>query len=223
MEKYFDVLHSCPLFDQIADFDMQKMLQCFHAKIETYEKRQTILAEGVPANQIGIVLSGSVQLIQIDYFGNRNILNSFVPSQIFAEDFACAQIASLPISIVANEPCTVMLIESTCILHTCNNYCGYHQQLIFNLMKELAEKTVLCYQKIEITSKRSTRDKLLTYLLLQSKQANSTSFTIPFNRQELADYLEVERSGLSMEISKLREEGILKSTRSHFELLCLDF
>ncbi len=223
MEKYFDVLRSCPLFDQVSVADIQKMLQCFHAKIKTYEKRQTILAEGTPANQIGIVLSGSAQLIQLDYLGNRNILNNIMPSQIFAEDFACAQVSSLPVSIVANEPCTVMLIEAACILHTCSKYCSFHQQLIFNLMKELAEKTVLCYQKIEITSKRSTRDKLLTYLLLQSKQANSTSFTIPFNRQELADYLEVERSGLSMEISKLREEGILKSTRSHFELLCLDF
>ena len=111
-----------------------------------------------------------------------------------------------------------MLIDCNHILHTCSNNCGFHQQLIFNLMKDLAVKTLLFHQKIEITSKRTTREKLMTYLLIQAKRVNSNSFDIPFDRQELADYLEVERSGLSAEISKLRQEGILESHKNHFEL-----
>jgi len=112
-----------------------------------------------------------------------------------------------------------MLIECNHILHTCSNNCGFHQQLIFNLMKDLATKTILFHQKIEIISKRSTRDKLMTYLMLQAKKEGSDSFDIPFDRQELADYLEVERSGLSAEISKLKKEGIINNQKNHFELL----
>ena len=112
-----------------------------------------------------------------------------------------------------------MLIDCSHILHTCANNCGFHQQLIFNLMKDLATKTILFHQRIEITSKRSTREKLLTYLAMQAKRVGSNSFDIAFDRQELADFLEVDRSGLSAEISKLRREGILESTKNHFELL----
>ena len=112
-----------------------------------------------------------------------------------------------------------MLIDCQHILHTCQNNCGFHQQLIFNLMKGLALKNIQFHQKIGITSKRSTREKLLAYLDLQSKKNGSRAFEIPFDRQELADYLEVERSGLSAEISKLRREGVLRCDRSRFELL----
>jgi len=104
-------------------------------------------------------------------------------------------------------------------LHTCSNNCGFHQQLIFNLMRDLAVKTIMFHQKIEITSKRTTREKLMTYLMFQAKKAESSSFEIPYDRQELADFLEVDRSGLSAEISKLRNEGIIESKKNHFELL----
>ena len=138
---------------------------------------------------------------------------------IFAEAFACAEVGSIPVTITANEPSDIMLIDCSHILHTCSNNCGFHQQLIFNLMKSMAIKNLNFHQRIEITSKRSTRDKLLAYLMLQAKKAGSDSFEIPFDRQELADYLEVERSGLSAEISKLRQEGVIESHKSHFKLM----
>ena len=112
----------------------------------------------------------------------------------------------------------VMFIDSSHILHTCSNNCAFHRQLIFNLMKDLASKTILFHQRIEVTSKRTTREKLLTYLAIQAKKAGRDSFSIPFDRQELADYLEVDRSGLSAEISKLRREGVLTSHKNHFTL-----
>ena len=112
-----------------------------------------------------------------------------------------------------------MLIDCSHILHTCSNHCGFHQQLIFNLMKDLASKTIMFQQRIEITSKRSTREKLMTYLILQARKVSSDSFDIPFDRQELADYLEVDRSGLSVEISKLRNEGVIECKRNFFKLL----
>lgn len=219
MKKYFEILSKCPLFRQISDNDLQKMLGCLGARVEAFDKKYTIFAEGTPARYVGIVLSGSVQISQVDYYGNRSILSNVGPSQVFAESFACAELSSVPVTITANEPCEVMLIDCAHILHTCSNNCGFHRQLIFNLMKSLAEKNVMFHQKIEITSKRSTREKLMSYLMMQAKAEKSASFDIPFDRQALADYLEVDRSGLSAEISKLRKEGVLRSRKNHFELL----
>ncbi len=219
MKKYFEVLRKCPLFSQIEDENLIAMLGCLGAKVEFFDKKYTILAEGNPAKFIGIILSGSAQIIRVDYYGNRSILSEIGSSEVFGEAFACAEVSSLPVTVVANEPCEVMLINRSHILHTCSNNCGFHQQLIFNLMKDLANKTITFHQKIEITSQRSTRDKLMTYLMMQAKKSGSNSFDISFDRQELADYLEVERSGLSAEISKLRNEGVLESRKKHFELL----
>ena len=219
MKKFVEILKKCPLFDGVADDELLRMLTCLGARIESYDKKYTILAEGSAAKHIGIVLSGSAQVLQFDYYGNKSILSNVGPSEVFAEAFACAEISSIPVTIIANEPSEVMLINCSHILHTCENNCGFHQKLIFNLMKDLAKKTLYFHQRIEITSKRSTREKLMTYLALMAKKAGSNSFEIPFNRQELADYLEVERSGLSAEIGKLRHEGILESHKNHFELL----
>lgn len=219
MKKYIKILRQCPLFDQITDEHLLKMLVCLGAKVETFDKKFTVIAEGNPAKYIGIVLSGSVQVVRIDYYGNRSILSEIGKSDVFGEAFACAEVSSIPVSVIANEPCEVMLIDCSHILHTCSNHCGFHQQLIFNLMRDLATKTILFHQKIEIMSKRTTREKLMTYLMFQAKKAGSAGFDIPFDRQELADYLEVDRSGLSAEIGKLRKEGVLESDRNHFHLL----
>lgn len=219
MEKYLEILRQCPLFYGIDAQDLLRMLTCLDARVANFDKKYTILAEGKPAKFIGIILSGSAQIIQVDYYGNRSILSNVGAGEVFAEAFACAETKVLPVMVVANEPSEVMLIDSTHILHTCHNHCGFHQRLIFNLMKDLATKTILFHQKIEVTSKRTTREKLMTYLLMQAKRAGSSEFTIPFDRQELADYLEVDRSGLSAEISKLRGEGVLESHRKEFVLL----
>ncbi len=219
MKKYFEILRKCPLFQQIEETHLLRMLSCLGARVEQFDKKYTILAEGNPAKYIGIVLSGSAQIVRIDYYGNRSILSEVGPAELFGEAFACAEIPTVPVTVIANEPCEVMLIDCGHILHTCANNCGFHQQLIFNLMKDLATKTLLFHQKLEITSKRSTREKLMTYLMFQAQKAGSSRFEIPFDRQELADYLEVDRSGLSAEISKLRREGVLESHRQQFVLL----
>lgn len=219
MKEYLGILRKCPLFSGIEDDHILKMLGCLGARVETFDKKYTVLAEGKPAKFIGIVLSGSVQILRVDYYGNRSIISNALPSQMFGEAFACAEVGALPISVVANEPSEIMLIDCSHVLHTCSNNCAFHQQMIFNLMKALAQKNIMFHRKIEITSKRTTREKLMTYLTLEAKNQNSNSFDIPFDRQELADYLEVDRSGLSAEISKLRAEGVLESRKKRFELL----
>lgn len=219
MKKYLKVLKKCPLFNEIAEADLLTMLHCLGAKIEHFDKKYTIFAEGAPAHHLGIMLSGSAQVTRLDYYGNRSILSEINSSEVFAEAFACAGIPTFPVNVIANEACDVMLIDCGHILHTCSNNCAFHQRMIFNLMRDLASKTILFHQKIEVTSKRSTREKLMTYLSLQAKKANSNRFEIPFDRQELADYLEVDRSGLSAEIGKMKKEGIIDCEKNRFVIL----
>ncbi len=219
MKKYFEILRKSPLFDSISDEELPELLKCINAKAETFDKKYTVLAEGGPAGKIGIVLSGEVQMIKTDYYGNRSIIAEIHPADVFGESFACAEISELPVSVIASEKSEVLLIDSLRILHSCSNACSFHQQMIFNLMKILAYKNISFYEKIDVTSKRSTREKLMTYLMLEAKKAKSNSFSIPFDRQELADYLEVERSGLSSEIGKMKKDGIIDCEKNNFIIL----
>lgn len=219
MQKYLDILRGCTLFEDISDESLLRMLVCFGARVEHFDKKYTIFSEGSPAKYIGIVLTGTAQIVQIDYYGNRSILSEIYPSELFGEAFACAEVSALPIDVIANEPCDVILIDSAHILHTCENHCGFHQKIIYNLMRGLARMSLHLHRRIEITSKRSTREKLLAYLAAQARLAGSNDFEIPFDRQELADYLEVERSGLSVEIGKLRREGVIENQKNRFILL----
>lgn len=219
MKKHFDVLRKCPLFQTITDDDLFKMLDCLGTKVVSFSPKETILSEGEAVKYIGIVLSGSAQIIQIDYFGNRSIVASIAPSELFGESFACAGIAAMPVNVVATEEAEIMLIDHIRITQPCSDACKFHRQMIDNLLKIVAVKNLAFHQKIEITSKRTTREKLLTYLLVQAKKTNGNRFEIPYDRQELADYLGVDRSGLSVEIGKLRREGVINCSRSRFELL----
>lgn len=219
MEKYMDIIKKCPLFYDIEEDRLLKMLGCLGARILFFDKKYTVFAEGNPAKYIGIVLSGSVQIMQMDYYGNKTILGNAGATEIFAESFACAQVESVPVTVIANEPSQIMLIDCSHILYTCSNNCEFHKKLIFNLMKNLAVKNIGYHQKIEVTSKRTTRDKLLTYLMICAKKEGKNDFEIPFDRQDLADYLEVDRSGLSSEISKLKKEGIIDNTKNRFVIL----
>lgn len=219
MKNYSEILSRSPLFSGIDERNLSGLLSCLKAKTVSFGKKETVISEGDEAKYIGIVLSGSLQISRVDCYGNRSILGLLGESEIFGEAFACAETESIPLTVTAKEKSEVMLIDCNHILHTCSNSCSFHQQMIFNLMRDLARKTIVFHEKIDIISKRSTREKLLTYLNIQAKKNSSMSFTVPFDRQGLADFLEVDRSGLSAEISKLRAEGILESRKEFFRLI----
>ena len=219
MKKYLKILKSCPLFLGIEDENILKMLSCLGARVESFDKKYTIFAEGSSARYIGILLSGSAQVVQMDYYGNRSILSEVRVSELMAEEFSCAELRGIPVDIIANEPSEVMFIDCSHILYTCTSNCRFHQEMIFNLMKNLASKNIMFHQRIEVTSKRTTREKLMAYLMLCAKGAGSDSFDIPFDRQELADYLEVDRSGLSQQICQLKKDGVIDNRKNHFVLL----
>lgn len=218
MEKYLNVLKKCTLFDGMNDEEIYVMLSCLKARVVTVSKGEYIFTEGEPAKYVGIVLSGEAQIIMVDFFGNRNITASIDPADVFGESFACADVEAMPVSVVASEASEIMLINCGYIIDVCSRACTFHNRMIYNMMKIVAKKNIEFNRKIEITSKRTTRGKLMAYLMTQAKMRGSNNFTIPFDRQELADYLGVERSAMSAELSRMRQEGLVDYKKSWFRV-----
>ena len=219
MKKYLEILKKCPLFFGIDEENLLRMLTCLGARVDHYDKSYTVMAEGGACKHIGIVLDGCVLVTGNDYYGNRSIISVINPSETFMAAFAMSGVEHLPLSVVADRPSVIMTINGEHILSTCSNNCSFHKTLIFNLMRDLARKTVEFHKRAGIISKRSTREKLLEYLMTVSKQEGKREFFIPFDRQQLADYLEVDRSGLSTEIGKLKSEGIIENKKNYFKLM----
>jgi len=219
MKKYMEILARCPLFAGVSPQNLLSMTSCLGARVVRFARGNVIFTEGQPAREMGLLLSGKARIVKEDIYGNRTIVAGIEPAELFGESFACAQLEAIPASVVATEDSEVLLMDCQRLLTTCSNSCEFHNQLIFNLLKVVATKNIMFNQKIEITSRRTTRGKLLAYLNSQAKLHGSSTFTIPYDRQELADYLEVDRSGLSAEISKLRKEGVLASEKNQFTLL----
>ncbi|ABX43504.1 Crp/Fnr family transcriptional regulator [Lachnoclostridium phytofermentans] len=219
VSSYIELLTNISLFEGIEQNDIGGMLGCLQASKKKFLKNETILRAGEVISQLGIILTGRGQIIREDIMGNRNILSNLEVGDMFAEAFACAGAQRLPFQVVAITDCTVMFLDYRRIVTTCSSSCYFHTSLIHNMMKILAVKNVLLTQKMEHMTKRSTREKLLSYLSEQAAKSNSKIFKVPFNRQELADYLCVDRSAMSNELSKLKDEGLIDFDRSDFRLL----
>ena len=219
MERFLPILQQCVLFENIRPEEIRGMLACFDAPLKTAGKNTAILSEGDSAEYVGVLLSGSANVVKEDFYGNRSIVGRVEAGQLFAESFACAGVKTMPVSVIANADCHYLLIRCQRITVGCANACSFHSQVIFNLLKAVAGRNLELHQKMEITAKRTTRKKLMAYLLNQAKLQKSSTFTIPYDRQALADYLGVERSAMSAELSKLRDDGVLETNRSRFTLL----
>lgn len=219
MEKYLDLLKTVPLFENISDSDIATLLNCLGASVKHYKKDGYIRNAGDPADFIGIVLEGNIQILQDHYDGRRNIIAAFRSGQMFAEAFACAEIMALPADILAAADCTILFVNQKRILNQCGNVCSFHSHLIQNLLKIVSQKNLLLNQKLRILSHNTTGEKIMAFLNEQARIHQSAEFTIPYDRQALADYLGVERSAMSAEISKLQKQGRLITHRSYFKLL----
>ena len=218
MKKYLPVLRACALFHGLSDSEILSSLNCIGAEMEKREKNEYILRAGDKTDAVGLLLSGNALIIQEDLWGNRNVITRLRPGDFFAESFAVIPNTILSVSVAATEPCENMKMNINRMLTVCSSACSYHNQLIHNLVTALAGKLLVFNDKITHMSKRKTRDKLLSYLSAESFRQNSLSFDIPFDRQQLADFLCVERAAMSVELSKLQKEGLLTTDHSHFEL-----
>lgn len=219
MKNNFELMKKCPLFYKIDDEELNVILKSPHTKIQDFSKNQTVISEGGSADAVGIILSGLVQIVRNDYFGNRSIIALINSPQIFAEVFVFADINAMPVSVVSVTDSRIMLIKPKKILNDNPDLSSFHTKLTSNLLRIVTEKNLKLNEKIEIVSKRTTREKIMAFLMSQAKLNNSDNFTIPYDRKALADFLEVDRSAMSAEISKLRSEGIIESDKSKFRLL----
>ena len=218
MKEFFPILRSSSLFSGVSEDELAAMLSCLDTRMEAFPKEAFVLRTGDTVESIGIVLSGSVLVIQEDIWGNRNILSKAGPAQTFAAAFACAPGSILNVSVIADTPTTVLFLNVKRILHVCPSACSHHSRIIRNLLTDLAEKNLRFSEKLTHMGQRTTRAKLMSYFSAEAQRLGTYEFDIPFSRQQLADYLAVERSGLSLELGKMRDEGVLDFHKNHFVL-----
>ena len=219
MKRYFEVLRECPMFIGITETDIESMLRCLSATQKRYDKNSFIYSEGDAAENIGIVLSGAVHVLREDFWGKRNILTRAEAGGLFGEAFACAGVDKLLVSVIAAEDAEILFVNCKRVMISCSSVCVFHATLIKNLTLILAQRNVLLTQKLEHITRPTTREKLLSYLSERARLAGAGFFDIPFNREELANYLSVERSAMSAELSKMRKDGLVRYRKNHFELL----
>ncbi|MDR2141020.1 MAG: Crp/Fnr family transcriptional regulator [Deltaproteobacteria bacterium] len=222
MKNNYSSLPDCQLFAGLEETNLDSLLNCLEAVPRKFAKGEVVFTAGGRFDKVGVVISGNLHIIREDFWGNRTILARIGEGNVFGESFSCAKINRLPVSSICAEATEVLLINYARVITTCSSACAFHAQLISNMLRILAQKNIALVQKIEHLTQRTTREKLLSYLSAQALEAGGDIFEIPFNRQELADYLAVERSAMSAELSKMRADNILLYHRGRFELLRKD-
>ena len=214
----FPFLCTTPLFQGTTPEEAETMLECMGAYTRRYGRQETVCHAGETVRSLGLVLSGGVNIEADDAWGNRSILSHVEAGQIFAETYACTPGEPMMVNAEAAEDSQVLFLNVSRILRTCSRSCEHHSRLIRNLLALSARKNLNLSRKIFYTASKSVRGRLLAYLSDQAVRNGSRSFTIPFNRQQLADYLNVDRSALSKEIGRLQREGALKTKKNWFEM-----
>lgn len=204
------------LFSGIPNGEIPSMLQCLGAEQKNFKKGAEIYHAGDAVQAMGLMLSGSVNVENNDIWGNKSILDHIGAGQIFAETYACIPGEALMVSIVAVETAEILFLYTNRLLNTCKNACSHHNKLIQNLLTITAQKNLNLSRHILHTSSKTIRGRLLSYLSYQAGQQGNCQFTISFNRQQLADYLGVDRSSLSNELSKMQKDGLLTVNKNHF-------
>jgi CRP-like cAMP-binding protein len=215
----YHIIAMNPLFDQIQERDLLGMLHCLCARVQDFKKDSYIIMAGDEVRFIGVVLKGKVAVERESEDGVRNLVAVLTPGECFGESFACSNHPEAFVSVAAMEDCEVLFLDCKKIVTTCSSACTFHTRLIENILSMLTEKILGLNQKLEIVSKRKIREKLMTFLKTQKRNAGSNVFSIPYNREQLADFLFVDRSALSNELCKMRDEGLIRFQKNRFEIL----
>ena len=218
IQPYYQMLLSTELFSNVFEDDMPQLLHCLHARVKEYEANEFIIHAEDSSDEFGVVLNGSVHIITEDIFGNRSITANLRNGELFGQIATTQNSTMSPASVIATSETIIMFLKFSLLVAPCTRACSFHSLVIENMMNVLAKRNLLMNQKLAILSQRTMREKLLAFLYLQSKREGRNEFDIPFNRDELADFLCVNRSALSREIAKMVEEGLIMTTRSHFRL-----
>ena len=219
MKKYIPVLKRTKLFSGGGEEDIASLLSCLGARKKEYKKGEYILREGEHISDIFILVEGKIHIQKDDYWGNRSILSVISVGEMFGEGYAAPESGALLNDVVAVEDSSVIFFDVKRILTTCSSACRFHNMIVQNMFFAISDKNRRLVKKLGHMSGRTTRAKLISYLSEEAKRQGSSAFTVPFNRQQLADYLCVDRSAMSNELCKMRDEGMIKFEKSRFELL----
>ncbi len=217
MEKYFDAITKNKLFADILPINFKDMLGCIGGSLKIFAKKETIFFSGDTVNFVGLVLSGAVKITKTDEDGRESIVAEAQVGDSFGEAFACAEITASPVSVVASQKSEILFINYHKIITRCDNSCAFHTKLIENLLKVIALKNFDLNQKIDIISQKTLRGKILCYLNYERK--GRRHFTLPFSREDMANYLCADRSAVSAELSRMQRDGLIKYKNRQFEIL----
>ncbi len=219
MEKYIPILKRTRLFSGVNDEEIKAMLNCLQARLCRYKKGEYILRQGEHTHNLLVLVEGKLHIQRDDYWGNRSIINMVSVGEMFGEAYATPEIGALMNDVLAVEDSTVIFFDVNRIITVCSSACRFHSMVVKNLFFAISEKNRTLIQKLTFMTKRTTREKLIAYLSEESKRQNSNEFAIPFNRQQLADFLSVDRSAMSNELCKMRDEGLIEFRKNRFVLM----
>ena len=215
----YSFLSTTNLFHGISENEIPAMLSCLAGHEKNYRKGDIILHTGDTVSEIGLILEGSVNVVVNFYRGNSNIFNHLFRGQLFAESYAAIPGQELFCDIVAAESSSILFLNMNKLLSTCSNCCSFHNRIIHNLTRTLAENNLRLSSRMMHIASKSIRDRLLSYLSELALTQNSMHILVPFSRQQLADYLSVDRSALSNELSKMQRDGLITYHKNEFTLL----
>lgn len=219
MEDYIRILKRTKLFAGIAEDEISLMLSCLDAHLREYRKGEYVFRQGEHISTIMMLVDGELHIQQDDYWGNRSIISHISAGDMFGEAYIAPESGALLNDVVVVEDSTVIFLDAKKIMTVCSSACRFHSIVVQNLFFAISEKNRKLVMKLGHMSKRTTREKLISYLSAESRRQNSSDFTIPFNRQQLADFLSVDRSAMSNELCRMRNEGLLRFDKSRFTLL----
>ena len=219
MKNYISLLKRTQLFAGVGEEEISSMLSCLGARRCAYQKGEYIFRQGQHLSDITLLVKGKLHIQKDDYWGNRSILSQIVVGEMFGEAYVAPESGPLLNDVVAVEDSVVIFFDVRRILTVCSSACRFHAMVVQNLFFAISEKNRKLVQKLGHMSQRSTREKLISYLSEEAKRQGHPRFTIPFNRQQLADFLSVDRSAMSNELCKMRDEGLLEFEKNCFHLL----
>lgn len=213
--NYF-LLGQSELFMGIEQKELEALLDCLKPMRRKYRKGEYVCRAGESIRHMGFILEGSVNIERNDIWGNQSLLGRVVAGEVFGETYACVPGEVLMVDVVAVEACDILFLDMGKLLKTCSSACGFHNRLIQNLVGVMAAKNLNLSRKINDTASKSIRGRLLSYLSHQVVKQGAYQFEIPFNRQQLADYLGVDRSAMSNELGKMQREGLIEYRKNWF-------
>lgn len=208
-----------PLFDGVNPEDRKTMLGCIGYHIGTFKKGDIVAFEEENIKHIGIIISGAVDMVKEDLWGSKTMLVRMRKDELFGETFACGSDNLSVVTFLVSEDARILFMPFDRVMHSCTMACVFHNRLIENMVAIIANKNRDLMRKVEVVSKRTIREKLLAYLSIQAQTQNSRYFEIPLGRVELAEYLCVDRSALTRELVKMKEDGLIDYDKNCFRIL----